>query len=345
MAKTNKQKDAYIKSKQKTVVHNKTYEIQIGKTVDVLKNAVAQLQYPLVINLIPTKCTVNKEQIAFGNLIRNAEQETVIDKFYKGIIGLDLTKNERIILNVLAILISNSNFQVDIKKNDVDLRTATFKFPAKLIRDLSGINNIDPLIKGLSRPFVFKTNNKGGHYVIDRLFRPVKEDSDSKTPNKKRRDYYTLRFSRYLAYDYQNKSDKGYTKRRGFYNKKRHSKYETLFLELLFTKTAKFKDKQAPTKFEIKIKTLLQSIKLYDMVHEHKKRVVYYLKDFFRAAFELGVFIGEKPVFEVKTLNRDDLSKITLTINPDFDWTNCDWNKWNTKKYKENNNDETEEII
>ena len=51
-----------------------------------------------------------------------------------------------------------------------------------------------------------------------------------------------------------------------------------------------------------------------------------------RAAFEFGVFIGEQPVFEAKTLNRDDLSKITLTINPDFDWTKCDWDEWNTKK-------------
>ena len=68
------------------------------------------------------------------------------------------------------------------------------------------------------------------------------------------------------------------------------------------------------------------------MVHEHRKRVVEYLKDFFRAAFEFGVFIGELPVFEAKTLNRDDLSKITLAINPDFDWTNCDWDKWNIKK-------------
>lgn len=343
MAKTKKQKDGYIKSKQTPVMHKKIYELQIGKTVDVLKNAVTQLQYPLVINLIPTKRTVKREQIIIGNLIKKEKQETVIDEFYKGIIGLDLTKNERIILDVLAILISNSNFQVDIKNNNVDLRTTTFKFPAKLIRDLSGINNIDPLIKGLSRPFVFKTNNKGGHYVIDRLLILVKDekDSDNKTPNKKRRDYYTLRFSRYLAYDYQNKSDKGYTKRRGFYSKKRLSIYETLFLELLFANTAKFKDKQTPTKFEIKKKTLLQSIKLYNMVHEHRKRVVDYLKDFFRAAFELGVFIGEQPKFEAKTLNRDDLSKITLTINPDFDWTECDWNKWNTKKYKENNNDET----
>ena len=77
------------------------------------------------------------------------------------------------------------------------------------------------------------------------------------------------------------------------------------------------------------------------MVHEHKKRVVDYLNDFFKAAFEFGVFIGKPPTFEVKTLDRDDLSKITLTINPDFDWTECDWNKWNTKKYKEKNNDET----
>ena len=184
MAKSKKQKDAYIKSKQKPVVQNKTYELQIGKTVDCLKNAVAQLQYPLVINLVPTKRTVNKEQIAFGNLIRNGEKETVIDTFYQGIIGLDLTKNERIILNVLATLISNSNFQTDINKNDVDLRTTTFKFSAKLIRDLSGINDIDPIIKGLSRPFVFKTNNKGGHYVIDRLLRPVKKNSEDKTPKK-----------------------------------------------------------------------------------------------------------------------------------------------------------------
>ncbi len=332
MAKSKKQKDAYIKSKQKPVVQNKTYELQIGKTVDCLKNAVAQLQYPLVINLVPTKRTVNKEQIAFGNLIRNGEKETVIDTFYQGIIGLDLTKNERIILNVLATLISNSNFQTDINKNDVDLRTTTFKFSAKLIRDLSGINDIDPIIKGLSRPFVFKTNNKGGHYVIDRLLRPVKKNSEDKTPKKRKRDCYTLRFSKYLAYDYQNKSVKGYAKRRGFYNKKRHSKYETLFLELLFTKTAKFKDKQAPTEFSMKIKTLLQSINLYDMVHEHRKRVIDYLKYFFKAAFEFGVFIGKPPVFEAKTLNRDDLSKITLTINPDFDWTKCDWDEWNTKK-------------
>ena len=37
MAKSKKQKDAYIKSKQKPVVQNKTYELQIGKTVDCLK--------------------------------------------------------------------------------------------------------------------------------------------------------------------------------------------------------------------------------------------------------------------------------------------------------------------
>ena len=66
------------------------------------------------------------------------------------------------------------------------------------------------------------------------------------------------------------------------------------------------------------------------MVHEHRKRVVDYLKDFFRAAFEFGVFIREQPVFEAKTLNRDDLSKITLTINPDFDWTKCDKSLYNS---------------
>ena len=329
MAKSKKQK-AFVKKITQEKCTNNVYELQNGKTIDALVKSVAQVQYSLAINLIPVKRNVCNESLTWGDMLRKKDRESNIGKFNEGIVGINASKNERIMLNTLVTLISNSNFQLDIKNKQVDLSKVKFRFSKNIIRKLSGIHDIKAVIAKLGRIFVFKTNYRGGKYVVDRLFLSVDKDN-----------YFEFRFSKYLAYDYQNKSVKGYAKRRGFYSKKRHTIYETLFLELLFTKTAKFKDKQAPTEFSIKIKTLLQSINLYDMVHEHKKRVVDYLNDFFKAAFEFGVFIGKPPTFEVKTLDRDDLSKITLTINPDFDWTECDWNKWNTKKYKEKNNDET----
>jgi hypothetical protein len=67
-------------------------------------------------------------------------------------------------------------------------------------------------------------------------------------------------------------------------------------------------------------------------MHENKKRAVSLLNDLFKAAYQFGVFVDKPPVFLGKTLNRDDKSKIILAINSDFDWTKCDWNKWNTKK-------------
>ena len=323
VAKTKKQQE-FIKNKQKETVVEKVYEIQNGKSINDLRNSIAQFQYPLVINLIPIERQISEDSLNFGSLVLTRDREKSLSEFNKGIVGISISQNERILLNVLATLVSNSNFQIDVANKQVDLSKVWFRFPKKIIRELSGITDIKTLIRKLSEPLILKTNNRGGEYIVDRLFQCYSD--------KENKSCYKFRFSKYLAYDYQNKSVKGYAKRRGFYNKKRHSKYETLFLELLFTKTAKFKDKQAPTEFSIKIKTLLQSIKLYDMVHEHRKRVVDYLKDFFKAAFEFGVFIGKPPVFEAKTLNRDDLSKITLTINPDFDWTKCDWDKWNIKK-------------
>lgn len=331
MAKSKKQK-AFVKKITQEKCTNNVYELQNGKTIDDLIKSVAQVQYSLAINLIPVKRNVCNESLILGDMLRKKDRENNISDFNKGIVGINASHNELIMLNTLLTLISNSNFQLDIKNKQVDLSKVKFRFSKNIIRKLSGIHDIKTVIAKLGRIFVFKTNNRGGKYVLDRLFLSVDKDN-----------YFEFRFSKYLAYDYQNKSVKGYAKRRGFYNKKRHTIYETLFLELLFTKTAKFKDKQAPAEFSIKIKTLLQSIKLYDMVHEHRKRVVDYLKDFFRAAFELGVFIGEQPKFETKTLNRDDLSKITLTINPDFDWTKCDWDEWNTKKNKEKDNGKTEE--
>ena len=323
VAKTKKQQE-FIKNKQKETVVEKVYEIQNGKSINDLRNSVAQFQYPLVINLIPIERQISNDSLNFGSLVLPRDREKSLSEFNKGIVGISISQNERILLNVLATLVSNSNFQIDLANKQVDLSKVWFRFPKKIIRELSGITDIKPIIRKLCEPLILKTNNRGGKYIVDRLFQCYTD--------KENKSCYKFRFSKYLAYDYQNKSVKGYAKRRGFYNKKRHSKYETLFLDQLFTKTAKFKDKQAPTEFSIKIKTLLQSIKLYDMVHEHKKRAVEYLKDFFRAAFELGVFIGEQPVFEVKTLDRDDQSKITLTINPDLDWTKCAWDKWNTRQ-------------
>ena len=173
----------------------------------------------------------------------------------------------------------------------------------------------------LSRPFIFKTNNRGGAYIVDRLFN-CKVDGN----------FYSFRFSRYLAYDYKHPSEKGYAKRRGFYNKKRHTIYETLFLELLFSKTAVFKGKKAPKTFEVQIKTLLNAIKLYNMMHEHKLRAVALLNEFIKASFEFGVFVGDPYVFDATTFDRNSKNKLSFTINPDFDWTNCDWDKWNIKK-------------
>ena len=103
-------------------------------------------------------------------------------------------------------------------------------------------------------------------------------------------------------------------------------------MELLFVKTAVFKDKKPPAIFEIKTKTLLENINLYNLVHEHKKIAVALLNSFFKASFEFGVFIGEMPIFDIKTLNRNSKDKISIEINPKFEWTNCDWNKWNVEK-------------
>ena len=308
------------KSSKKKGIKEITFELQSGKSVDYLKEAIAQLQYPLVINLMPVKQKINNSSLTFGTLALNKDKKQDISTFNKGIVGLNYSQNERIVLNVLAILISNSTFQLYTNKN-VDLTKTYFRFSKKIIRELSGITDVKPIITKLTEPRVFKNNNRGGKYYIDRLFH-------CKTNG----NYYEFRFSKYLAYDFTHKSDKGYAKRRGFYNKKRNTIYETLFLELVFVKTAVFKDKKPPAIFEIKTKTLLENINLYNLVHEHKKRAVALLNSFFKASFEFGVFIGEMPRFDVKTLNRDSKDKISLKINPEFEWTNCDWNKWNVEK-------------
>lgn len=320
MTKSKKQK-GFVNKLQKEKCTNKVYELQNGKEIDCLLKSVAQLQYSLVINSIPIERDIKNESLSFGNLLCQKDREKDISEFNNGIVGIKVSQNERIMLNVLATLISNSNFQLDIKNKDVDLSKVSFRFSKNIIRKLSGILDTKTVLRNLGRIFIFKTNNRGGNYVVDRLFLCIDKG-----------DCYEFKFAKYLAYDYGNKSDKGYAKRRGFYSKKRHTIYETLFLELLFGKTAVFKDKKAPSEFEIKTKTLLENINLYNLMHENKKRAVALLNEFFKAAFEFGVFIGEAPVFKTKTLNRDDKTKITLTINPDFDWTNCDWNKWNIKK-------------
>lgn len=84
--------------------------------------------------------------------------------------------------------------------------------------------------------------------------------------------------------------------------------------------------------FDIKIKTLLENINLYNLMHENKKRAISLLNSYFKAACEFGIFISEQPTFNIKTFNRDSKDKITLTVNPAFDWTNCDWDKWNVDK-------------
>lgn len=320
MAKSKKQ-IGFERNKKKEIIKEKTYEVQENKTINDLKNAVAQLQYPLVINLIPTKRSIKNEQLSFGCLMRKQDIKEDIGNFNKNIIGINISQNERVMLNTLIILISNSNFQLDIKNKNVDLSQVTFRFSKNIIRNLSGVLDIKSLIKGLGKVYIFKNNNKGGNYVVDRLFFCVEEGN-----------YYKFRFSKYLAYDFSHKSDKGYAKRRGFYNKKRNTIYETLFLELLFVKTAVFKDKKALAIFEVKTKTLLENINLYNLVHENKKRAIALLNSFFKASFEFGVFIGEMPKFDVKTLNRDSKDKISLKINPEFDWIACDWNKWNVEK-------------
>lgn len=320
MVKNAKQK-AFKKKVKKEIVTNKVYELQYGKTIHNLRNSITQLQYPLIINLIPVERKLSNDFLSFGSLVLNKDKKACVKSFNNGVVGLKLSQNQYIMLNVLAILISNSNFQIDIKNKDVDLTKVKFSFTKKVIRELSGITDVKSVIGALSRLFVFKTNNRGGEYVVDRLFH-CKEEKNS----------IIFRFSKFMAYDYLHKSDNGYAKRRGFYDIKRKSIYETLFLELLFAKTAVFKNNKLPEVYEIKLKTLLHNINLYNLAHENKKRAVALLNDFIKASFNFGVFVGQPPEFEVKDFDRNSKAKLTITINPDFDWTNCDWDKWNTKK-------------
>ena len=109
MAKSKKQK-GFIRSKEKETIKEKVYELQNGKSIDDLKNSIAQMPYALVINLIPQARTISKEALTFGNLMLKRDKEKNISEFNTGIIGLNITNNERIMLNILATLISNSTF-------------------------------------------------------------------------------------------------------------------------------------------------------------------------------------------------------------------------------------------
>ena len=313
--------EGFKKNLKKKIIENKIYELQKGKTIDDLRNSLAQIQYSLLINLIPINRTVSNNSLNFGVLTLNRDKEKKIEEFNKGIIGLDILRNERILLEALVILVSNTNFQLDIKNTNVVLSKVNFRFPKKIIRELTQINDINRILIKLSRPFILKTNNRGGKYVIDRLFKCRQEEH-----------FYIFTFSKYLAYNYMHKSDNGYARRRGFYTKKRNTIYEALYLELLFTKTAKLKNTKPLKRFEIQINTLLKNINLYNLMHENKTKAVSLLDAFIKASFDLGIFIGKRLEFNTENINRNDKTQLSFEINPDFDWTVCDWNKWNIGK-------------